>query len=317
MAPHLKPDELDFVHELYAKKQKKVLDVYEKLKQRRARRGVAMPHLTAFRKALKGETFKRGRVETRGRKKLLTRKKLQRINTCRKELIKKANGEKEIRWADVLKAARVQVHPSTAARNMQKAGYDIKWRNPREKPLRTQEAEDERKEICSRWRRYPATYWTDTVHLIIDNKKYPIPTYERARRYSKMKKVRGHLRTRGEGLKEGFVKPSTKKHKMNPGAYASVVAGIAKGKVRLWEYLPKGQWNAERAVAMYEGPIMKVLRRTQGVKPFYRVIEDNDPSGYKSNLAKEKKKELKINAVQFPRYSPDLNPCDYFLWDEA
>ncbi|CAE8608726.1 unnamed protein product [Polarella glacialis] len=54
MAPHLKPDELDFVHELYAKKQKKVLDVYEKLKQR-------------------------------------------------KELIKKANGEKEIRWADVLK----------------------------------------------------------------------------------------------------------------------------------------------------------------------------------------------------------------------
>ena len=111
MAPHLKPDELDFVHELYAKKQKKILDVYEKLKQRRARRGVAMPHLTAFRKALKGETFKRGRVETRGRKKLLTRKKLQRINTCRKELIKKANGEKEIRWADVLKAARVQVHP--------------------------------------------------------------------------------------------------------------------------------------------------------------------------------------------------------------
>ena len=46
-------------------------------------------------------------------------------------------------------------------------------------------------------------------------------------------------------------------------------------------------------------------------------MEDNDPSGYKATVAIAKKKELGINAIPFPRYSPDLNPCDYFLWNEV
>ena len=34
------------------------------------------------------------------------------------------------------------------------------------------------------------TYWADTVDLIIDNRKFEIPTYERARKYLKAQRVR-------------------------------------------------------------------------------------------------------------------------------
>ena len=50
-------------------------------------------------------------------------------------------------------------------------------------------------------------------------------------------------------------------------------------------------------------------------KAKYVVLEDNDPTGYKSNKALEAKRDLGIQAMQFPRYSPDLNPLDFYLWD--
>ena len=65
---------------------------------------------------------------------------------------------------------------------------------------------------------------------------------------------------------------------------------------------------------MYDGPIKATLRRVCGVKPKYLLLEDNDPTGYKSTAALDKKKELGIKTTNFPKYSPDLNPCDYFLW---
>lgn len=45
--------------------------------------------------------------------------------------------------------------------------------------------------------------------------------------------------------------------------------------------------------------------------------EDNDPSGYKSKKALDAKDSLGITALDFPRYSPDLNPMDFFLWEEV
>ena len=59
-------------------------------------KGVAAPHLTSFRKVLKGHTFKRGRVETRGRPQTLTAQALRKIDQARRDLIKKAKGEMEV-----------------------------------------------------------------------------------------------------------------------------------------------------------------------------------------------------------------------------
>ena len=149
--------------------------------------------------------------------------------------------------------------------------------------------------------------------MIIDNKKFEIPTTEKARSYMAQQQVRFHLRTQSEGVKPECVKPCRKKNKMNTGAYANVCGGIVNGRIAMWEYLPK-RWNGDVATALYKGAIIKTLRRRRGVKRTYKLIEDNDPTGYKSSKGKGAKKELGIKAVPMPRYSPDLNPLDFSLW---
>ena len=94
-------------------------------------------------------------------------------------------------------------------------------------------------------------------------------------------------------------------------------AGIINNKVKLWRYLPKGRWNGQIAADAYKGPIHGALRRWRGVKRQYKLLEDNDRAGYKSNAAKRMKESLAIKPIEFPRYSPDLNPMDFFLWAEV
>ena len=44
------------------------------------------------------------------------------------------------------------------------------------------------------------------------------------------------------------------------------------------------------------------------------ILEDNDPSGYKSKRAIAAKAANKIDVLELPRRSPDLNPLDYGFW---
>ena len=68
---------------------------------------------------------------------------------------------------------------------------------------------------------------------------------------------------------------------------------------------------------MYKDVVAPALVKHRGVKRSYVTLEDNDPTGYKSNAAKDAKKELKICPIDFPTYSPDLNPLDFSLWKEV
>ena len=190
-------------------------------------------------------------------------------------------------------------------------------RRPREKPQRKQEHLDERKEIADAWRKKPGTHFVDGIDLIMDNKKWPCPITPAGKDHVQSSRVRWHLRTPDEGVEPGFTKPNTRKHRQNVGGNLLVCAGIIKNRVRLWHYLPDQKWNAEIAAKTYSGPIIKALKRNHGAKRFYKVLEDNDPTGYKSKKAVDEKRKLSIKAVQFPRYSPDLNPLDFFLWNEV
>ena len=81
---------------------------------------------------MKGKTFKRSRVETRGRKKTLSVRNLAALTKARKSLIKKAGAKDEVHWEDIQKNARVpHVHRTTAARSMHAGGYDVRWRHQR------------------------------------------------------------------------------------------------------------------------------------------------------------------------------------------
>ena len=231
MAPHLTPGELDLMKDLEGKG-KTPVDIHARLATQRAHKGLEVPNLTNIRKALHGETYRRGMKETRGRKRTLSVANVTTLDRVRKEMIKKAKGEREVHWPEIIKRARVpQVDPSTAAKRVKERVPSLRARRPREKPMRSNEQEQLRHEVCKRWLRKPGDFFTKQVHLIMDNKFWPIPTNSTAKRFAKMRKVRFHLRTRAEGLNKGFTKPGVKKQRINPGASVSVCAGIIQNKV--------------------------------------------------------------------------------------
>ena len=72
-----------------------------------------------------------------------------------------------------------------------------------------------------------------------------------------------------------------------------------------------------QALRLYRGVKYPALRKHRKAKRRYTIVEDNDPTGYKSNAAKAAKKDLGIEPIEFPAYSPHLNPLGFGLWDEA
>ena len=75
------------------------------------------------------------------------------LDRARMRLQEKADGEDEVTWPQIVKAARViKVGPTTAARRMRAAGKDVKRHRPREKPQRTPEQMEERARRAKRMR---------------------------------------------------------------------------------------------------------------------------------------------------------------------
>ena len=115
MAPHLTRDELDYMFE-EAAKGTPVKKIHEKLTRWRAKSKQTAPCLMRFLRALLGRTYRRSKKETRGRKRSITRHLVHKMNSTRKRLQKKADGEREIRWEDIRRAARApKVHPVGSA----------------------------------------------------------------------------------------------------------------------------------------------------------------------------------------------------------
>ena len=77
------------------------------------------------------------------------------------------------------------------------------------------------------------------------------------------------------------------------------------------------QWTAQVAADLYHDVIYTSLCEHRGDKLSYKLLENNDPTGYKSNKAKEMKASKRVKALPFSRYSPDLNPLHFSLWNEG
>ena len=290
-------------------------EIHVQLVKDRKRSKQAGPDLTTVRRYLKGGTHLRSATETRGRKKALTVINLKRLDRVRDSLLTKADCEREITWDEVIRKARVKrVHRTTAAKHM-KNELGVAASRPRAKLTRNDIDEASRKKICNKLRKLPSSFWTDSLHLVMDNKRWPFPRSLRGKKYLRQTKVRFVLRKRAEGLKKGYTKPDQRKHRANLGGI-NVVAGIAKGKVRIWHYFD-GRWTGQKAAEVYTSVVGPALVRAHGAKRRYMILEDNDPTGYKSKEAVRAKADLNISAIEFPTYSPDMNPCDYALWDEV
>ena len=93
-----------------------------------------------------------------------------------------------------------------------------------------------------------------------------------------------------------------------------IIAGVCNGRVRMWHDVPRGRWSGEAAANMYAGPLKRALAEAWPAKRTWRVLEDNDPTGFKSGKGNRAKESAHIDVFEIPRRSPDLNVLDYALW---
>ena len=88
--------------------------------------------------------------------------------------------------------------------------------------------------------------------------------------------------------------------KYNPGARGvQVLAAVVKGKMLVWQYI-EGPWNSETAANIYKGPIRNALKKAYPRQKSWRVLEDNDPAGFKSGAGRAARGQLGLPNSTFP-----------------
>lgn len=187
----------------------------------------------------------------------------------------------------------------------------------RQKPVRTEADEQARLQFAKDYGRKPLSFWQQRVHAYLDNKAFQVYLSPKARAYAaKLRGAKGTFRKKGDGLAKGHVKPKkTLKENFGP-KNIMIAAAISAGKVLMWHEV-KGQWNAEAASKMYSEVLTPALQATFPGQRSFTILEDNDPSGYKSKAAVAAKAENRLKVLELPRRSPDLNPLDYGFWAEV
>jgi hypothetical protein len=130
--------------------------------------------------------------------------------------------------------------------------------------MRKPEHFEEREAMCEKLVKKSVSYFTGCLDAIIDNKTWPLPLTLAGKRYLRMRKVRFHLRTRSEGLKEHFTKPCENKNRINTGGKVTLLAATINCKVKVWRYLKPGRWNG--AAEAYANVLAPALKRTQFAK---------------------------------------------------
>ena len=96
-----------------------------------------------------------------------------------------------------------------------------------------------------------------------------------------------------------------------------MLVGVGSGRVLLWEYTDGRRWSGSVAAEMYKGPIKAVLEKAYPNKAKFKILEDNDPTGFRSKAGIAAKQKAGLSVLEILRRSPELNMCDYALWQEV
>ena len=249
-----------------------------------------------------------------GRRKIITAHVFKKLLKTMQSMQKKANAMKEISFASIKKKAGVQASDRVILQEFH--ANDIWFRPLRQKPILEDEDVIARRAFADKYRTRSGEGWVEQPQAIIDNKNFPIYQRDKDRNEAARRQVRGGYRRRGDLPKPFLVKRKPQMKYSAPSV--QVTAAIVKGKVRMFVFV-KGNWNGEKAAQMYKGPLLTALRKAYPEKAAAKnskfiVLEDNDPSGYKSSKGVAAKKEVGIISLDLPKRSPDLNPLDYSIW---
>ena len=241
--------------------------------------------ITRFLKSLNGSKKRR----RRGRHAALTTAQVDKLEKKLADMIKQANGRKEITLAALKKRARCKASEVTIRRALH--ARDIYFYAMRWKPLLTKEDVEGRYAFGKKFGKKPSDWWKKNVQMKIDVKFFPIYLHGRARAHAAQTGCRGVYRKYGEGLSVGYYKPNPKM-KYNTGAKGiHVLAGVGNGKVLLWEHI-QGNWNAKEAERIYRGPMLAALKKEYPTLHRFKVLEDNDPTGFRSKRGMQAKEDV-------------------------
>ena len=226
-----------------------------------------------------------------------------------------ADGKHEVTVDHLRRHARVRASCRTISRALH--ARRVFFRRMREKHVLTSADIEARKKFAKEYKGKSAVWWTKTIDMHIDVKHFPVYLNANARGHAARAGVRGAYRTAGQGLEAPYVKQSSR-CKFNTGARGvMVLAGIGHGKVLVWEAIDGRNWNGDVAADMYTGPIRTALAKACPRKRKWRVLEDNDPAGFKCRKGIAAKSASGIESFNIPPRSPSLNVCDYALWSEV
>lgn len=241
--------------------------------------------------------------KVQGRPQALTSAAVDRLETRMSDMVAKADSKYEVTVAMLKKPSRCKATTRTILNKLHARG--IYFRPLRQKPTLTDEDVAARRKFATDYSGKSATWWNKAVHLIIDVKHYRALPHGDARRHAAQEATRGTYRKKGQGLAEGHTKPVLKSKYSPGGPGVKVLAGVGNGKVMLWEYL-EGPWGGAAAEAAYRDPIKKVLKREFPSRKSYVILEDNDPSGFKSSVARAAK-DCHSRKLRHPAKSPYMS----------
>ena len=218
-------------------------------------------------------------MKKRGRHPKLTCKEINFIVRTAKAMIQNAKACKEVTLEMIMRRAKTKACARTVRKALQQR--KIRFRKMRSKPVLTAEDVIDRKRFAAKYRHKSRAWWRSKVDLYIDLKKFPVYPTHKFRALAAQREVRGAYRQPSQGLDEAYV--VVPKHlKQNPGVKGATIAGgVGKGKVRLWHDVGK-KWTAAVASELYLGPVRAAMRRATPRKRKFQILEDNDPTGFRS-----------------------------------
>ena len=260
---------------------------------------------------LLGEEDGEGETRGVGRKAALTEEDKDRLIEHTETLVKLARVRYTVTQPMIQAMFRPKVCLSVLAAALHER--NVWFHRLREKPILTDGDIKARYLWSKKYRLYKTAWFNRKIQLHIDNHNVKVPTDGKARNMLAAKRVTGTYREPGKSLERHHVKPSSKA-RLNTGARGVLICGgVGAGKVLLWHVI-KEQWCAAVAGQVYEGPMLKCLKKEYPGKRSWSVLEDNDPSGYQSKGGKEAKARSHIIPFEIPKRSPDLNVLDYYVW---
>jgi hypothetical protein len=249
----------------------------------------------------------------RGRKDAIGAKGVAHIIRTLNSMIKKAKGLQEITLRMVKRKSKCKAGLRCIREHLQKKG--IRFRRLRSKCILSAEDVKARFKFAKKYRRKTKVWWLRNIDLHIDLKNFQVYLSAAARDMAARREVRGAYRKLGQGLDDCYVQ-QPKSLRYNTGCKpVKIAAGVGKGRVHMWAEM-KGKWTGAKAAAMYSGPLKSALKSAAPRKRVHTVLEDNDPTGFKSKLAEKAKRAEKIKIFKIPPRSPDLSVCDYALWKQ-